>query len=80
MKNIKQEGWAGDITAKGAKTHYYKDGISLCGKALVKEHMKIFDRERFGSKWVCDCGFCIKNNNLKRYMKNPFVIKNTITK
>jgi len=53
------EGWSNDITVR-AKTHYYKNGKSLCGKAGVKKHMKIFDKERIGSKYYCDCMVCVK--------------------
>ena len=75
MKNIEQEGWAGDMTAPGkARTHYYKDGISLCGKALVKKHMKFFYKERVGSKWCCDCVFCIKKQ-LEMIHKEPICYK-----
>ena len=56
----KQEGWSSDVTAVRAKTHYYKNGISLCGKAKTKHFMKNFDKERVGNKFFCDCGICIK--------------------
>lgn len=57
---MKQEGWSNDITKHNAKTHYYKNGVSLCNKATVKKHMKIFDAERVGSKYFKDCCICVK--------------------
>ena len=60
---MEKEGWGTDVTAKGAKTHYYKDGKSLCGKAVVKHFMNNFNKERTGSKYSCDCGICIKKQN-----------------
>ena len=55
-----KEGWSNDITAKHTKTHYYKNGTSLCGKAEVKKYMRSFDKERLGNKYFKDCSICIK--------------------
>lgn len=56
----KNEGWADDISKYKAKTHYYKDGVSLCGKAIEKPYMRNFNKEKFASKYSCDCVLCIK--------------------
>lgn len=37
-----KEGWSIDVTNKKA-THYYKDGVSLCGKEHQKFYMDKFD-------------------------------------
>lgn len=36
---MEQEGWSLNIT-KRQKTHYYKKGVSLCGRAFVEPFMK----------------------------------------
>lgn len=53
------EGWANDITTRNRR-HYYKDGVSLCGKAKEKHHMRHFDRDSKGSHYACDCNTCIR--------------------
>jgi hypothetical protein len=55
----KNEGWSWNVTDHN-KTHYYKDGVSLCGKAKEKEFMKQFDKTRIGSKYFFDCMICEK--------------------
>jgi len=37
------EGWSIDITNKRA-THYYKNGVSLCGKEIEKFYMDNFNK------------------------------------
>lgn len=65
--NTSQEGWANDVTAKNMRTHYYKDGVALCGKGVVKHFFKNFDK-RDGSKYFHDCQSCI--NELKKLNDN----------
>jgi hypothetical protein len=38
-----KEGWSIDITNKRA-THYYRNGVSLCGKETQKFYMGNFDK------------------------------------
>jgi hypothetical protein len=38
-----KEGWSVDVTNKRA-THYYKEGVSLCGKDTQKFYMTKFDK------------------------------------
>jgi hypothetical protein len=52
------EGWALDITTRN-REHYYRNGISLCKKATLKDHMKINGSE-LGSKWCGQCAVCCK--------------------
>jgi len=52
------EGWSVDITTRG-RTHYYKNGVSLCNKVKLKFFMGI-DSDEKGSKWVGHCSICCK--------------------
>jgi hypothetical protein len=65
MENKLEErvGWSGNITKKNRRTHYYKNGVSLCGKERVEKHMRVFDATRSGSKYFKDCVLCIKKLN-----------------
>ena len=63
MEKQSNTGWALDIASRN-KTHYYKNGVSLCGKAIEKPYMKHFDIERNGSKYFHDCTLCIKELSL----------------
>jgi hypothetical protein len=62
MSEIK-EGWDLDVGKKGGKTHYYKNGVSLCGKAETKNYMTNFDKERSGNVYFNDCSTCIKKEH-----------------
>lgn len=59
MNNIiPREGWADDITTR-AKTHYYKDGESLCGKTKDNFRLKHF-KKGVGDVYANDCSLCVK--------------------
>jgi len=53
-----KEGWSDSIISN-SKVHYYKDGISLCGKKYVDNGNRNFEI-RTGSKYFNDCQLCIK--------------------
>lgn len=58
MKN--REGWAIDVTNKN-HTHYYKDGKSLCGRALDKEFFNGYDNsDTFSGILGYTCSICEK--------------------
>jgi len=55
-----KEGWSIDITNKNA-THYYREGISLCGKATQKFYMDKFEKSVDYSQVLgFSCRFCYK--------------------
>lgn len=55
-----KEGWGVDVTNKKA-THYYKDGVSLCGKERQKFYMDKFDtRENYTMLLGYTCSLCQK--------------------
>lgn len=56
---VKNEGWAEDISSHGLR-HYYKDGVSLCGRAKEKHFFRNFDKESLGYAFAEDCKLCIK--------------------
>ncbi len=63
--NMDNEGWSIDITKKGA-VHYYKNGMSLCGKKILREYMKHFDsRPNFSAVLGYPCSICSKKINKK---------------
>lgn len=68
-----REGWADDITKGRAKTHYYKDGKSLCGKATDNFRLRYFEM-RIGSKYAHDCGACINKirSSLREAIQKAF--------
>lgn len=52
-------GWSDDITGTSGKlSHYYIDGVSLCGKWVLKHFMKVRDSETKGSKPTMHCMRC----------------------
>lgn len=53
------EGWSNDVASRNLR-HYYRNGESLCKKAIVKPYMNVFDKESTGSKYAKDCNICIK--------------------
>lgn len=55
---IIDEGWSIDINSR-AKTHYYKDGKSLCGRVEIKKHMRNFSKQK-GSIYFEQCPTCVK--------------------
>jgi hypothetical protein len=58
--NVKTvSGWSLSTISRG-KTHYYKDGVSLCGKRKVDLSNRNFDSKRMGNIYFHDCGICIK--------------------
>jgi hypothetical protein len=62
-----QQGWCNDITGlSGRRRHYYKNGISLCGKHKVKHFFNIFDPDSPGDKYTQDCCICIKRLKILR--------------
>lgn len=60
MSQTDREGWSNNITKRRDRTHYYKNGISLCGLAVAQNFMRSFDKERIGDKYFMDCEICIK--------------------
>ena len=56
------EGWSGSYIGYTASTriHYFKNGISLCGRKRQDSGHLHFDKERAGSPKSYDCMFCIK--------------------
>lgn len=59
---MEKEGWSIDITSKN-RIHYYKDGVSLCGKSRVKDYMTNFDKTSGFSAMSFDCAYCEKKLN-----------------
>ncbi len=53
------EGWATDIAQRGGKEHYYKDGKSLCRRAVEKKYFRVFDKSK-GSIYFEQCAICVK--------------------
>jgi hypothetical protein len=53
---MRSEGWS---LSKG-KTHYYKNGISLCGYRKLNVSNRVFDSERLGNIYFKDCAICCK--------------------
>jgi hypothetical protein len=56
---ISNEGWCIDVTSRG-RTHYYKDGVSLCGEAREKHFFTNFNKDEDGYAFSKDCKYCIK--------------------
>lgn len=54
-----QEGWSLSVI-KGGKTHYFRNGVSLCGKSKVNRGNKRFDKDRMGNVFFHDCATCVK--------------------
>ena len=55
-----KEGWSIDVTNKKA-THYYRNGVSLCGKETQKFYMDKFDKSPDYSQVLgYVCSFCHK--------------------
>lgn len=54
----RKEGWSDSIISR-SKTHYYVDGVSLCGRKGVDRGNRNFEI-RTGSKFFNDCELCIK--------------------
>jgi hypothetical protein len=60
---IHKEGWAIDVASKN-RNHYYKDGVSLCGKATQKEYMTGFNKSKdFSVVLGYNCSICEKKIN-----------------
>jgi hypothetical protein len=60
-----KEGWSIDVTNKKA-THYYKNGVSLCGKETQKFHLNNFDKSLDYSQVLgFVCSFCHKKLKTK---------------
>lgn len=60
IKSTKErEGFSDTCLKGGAKTHYYKDGISLCKRVKDTIHLRIFEK-RTGSIYFYDCATCVK--------------------
>ena len=58
LNSLTREGWGNDITSRG-KTHYYKDGESLCG--IVKDSFRVRTFSKgIGDVYANDCAICVK--------------------
>ena len=56
-------GWSGDISAPHSeKTHYYVDGVALCGKRKLKPYMNLHGSHSIGSIQAKQCSICIKKH------------------
>lgn len=61
--SVEKEGWSIDVTSKNV-THYYKDGISLCGRKRLLFHMDKFDKSKDYSQILgFNCELCLKKLN-----------------
>lgn len=58
---MEKEGWSDSIIGTGT-IHYYKNGKSLCGRAVVNNGHKIFDDSTrdLNDRYSCHCLLCIK--------------------
>ena len=57
-KKDNKEGWSDSIITYKNPIHYYKNGVSLCGKAVIDNGHKNFDKSK---KYLNDkfCGYCV---------------------
>lgn len=52
------EGWSDTVLRSRKKIHYYKEGVSLCGKSLVTQHNHNFAMGG-GSIYHGNCAICV---------------------
>jgi hypothetical protein len=63
MNNIDKEGWSDSfIRTNNCTIHYYKDGISLCGRSKVDTGNKHFEKplKNENDKYSRHCVLCIR--------------------
>jgi hypothetical protein len=66
-----REGWSDSIIRTNSLViHYYKDGVSLCGRSRVDNGNIHYDKseKNINDKYSCHCVLCIKkqlNKNKK---------------
>jgi hypothetical protein len=59
MQN-KEEGWSIDISSSN-HTHYYRNGLSLCKRKILKPFMNVFDTDKNYSQVLgFICSICEK--------------------
>jgi hypothetical protein len=66
MKREEQEGWSDSfIRTNSLIIHYYKKGVSICGRCKVDMGNKVFETSKkdINDKYSQHCKLCIKKQN-----------------